>query len=424
MAGIQSSAGGLTSASSFSNYSDPGVAESQQSTDTEAQSLTTEQSLSGGLTTEERLKASQSPLEQFVSESTESVSEFASGAWQGIKSLDQEYALTQRGLGILKVLGGAGEAAVGAVGIVTPEPATTIGGGILFVHGADVASSGLKELWTGKPEETLTDQAVTEGAKMLGADEATAHQLGDGVDLSLSLGSCGVGIYHSLTRPVTAQLGPMTLKPKVVSESVDDLAKSELSTSPKTIMGVSDDAASSGRLEAQGMEKADGASDVSFTMRGGTVGPDKVFSTLDELNALKGSGKSVGDLSGISGAKVQEIVSNIPESASVRVLKPVEGKSQMGLEYKWVDENGITNRLRIHDPDPSHQGSNAANGWVARWQQKGGYYDPTTGGFAHKNAFNPKSPHYDPAAANNTHIPIQTPETWLINLMKITSGGD
>ncbi|MET0051865.1 MAG: CdiA family toxin C-terminal domain-containing protein [Candidatus Thiodiazotropha sp.] len=277
MAGIQSSAGGLTSASSFSNHSDPGVAESQQSTDTEAQSLTTEQSLSGGLTTEERLKASKSPLEQFVSESTESVSEYPSNAWQGIKALDQEYALTQRGLGILKVLGGAGEAAVGAVGIVTPEPATTIGGGILFVHGADVASSGLKELWTGKPEETLTDQAVTEGAKMLGADEATAHQLGDGVDLSLSLGSCGVGIYHSLTRPVTAQLGPMTLKPKVVSESVDDLVKSELSTSPKTIMGVSDDAASSGRLEAQGLEKADGVSDVGATMRGGVVGPNNGF---------------------------------------------------------------------------------------------------------------------------------------------------
>ncbi len=58
------------------------------------------------------------------------------------------------------------------------------------------------------------------------------------------------------------------------------------------------------------------------------------------------------------------------------------------LEYKWVDENGITNRLRIHDPDPSHPGSNAANGWVARWQQKKGYYDLTKGDFAHKNDIN------------------------------------
>ncbi|WP_282176054.1 polymorphic toxin type 30 domain-containing protein [Vibrio nereis] len=151
---------------------------------------------------------------------------------------------------------------------------------------------------------------------------------------------------------------------------------------------------------------------------------NKVFSSLDEFNTLRGTGKSVGDLSRISGAKIQDIIANIPESASVRKLKPVEGKSQMGLEYKWVDENGITNRLRIHDPDPTHPGSNAANGWIARWQQKGGYYDPIKGGFAHKNAHNTASPHYDPAAANNTHIPIQTPETWLMDLMKNSPNGD
>jgi hypothetical protein len=151
---------------------------------------------------------------------------------------------------------------------------------------------------------------------------------------------------------------------------------------------------------------------------------NKGFSSLDELNSLKGTGKSVGDLSDISGAKVEDIVANIPENASVRKLKPVEGKSQIGLEYKWVDENGITNRLRIHDPDPSHPGSNAANGWVARWQQKGGYYDPTKGDFAHKNAHKPASPYYDSAAANNTHIPIQTPENELMDLMRMSSSGD
>jgi len=102
----------------------------------------------------------------------------------------------------------------------------------------------------------------------------------------------------------------------------------------------------------------------------------------------------------------------------VRKLTPIEGKSQMGLEYKWVDDNEITNRLRVHDPDPTHPGSNSANGWVARWQQKGGYYDPSTGGFAHKNSHVPKSPFYNPAAANNTHIPIQTPNSSLTDLMK------
>jgi hypothetical protein len=144
---------------------------------------------------------------------------------------------------------------------------------------------------------------------------------------------------------------------------------------------------------------------------------------LDELNSLKGTGDRVGDLSNIKGAAVQDIVANIPDTASVRKLKPVEGKSQMGLEYKWVDENGITNRLRIHDPDPTHAGSNAANGWIARWQQKGGYYNPETSSFAQKNAHKPESPFYDPTAANNTHIPIETPEAWLMDLMKMNSNG-
>ncbi|WP_425427900.1 polymorphic toxin type 30 domain-containing protein [Terasakiispira papahanaumokuakeensis] len=45
----------------------------------------------------------------------------------------------------------------------------------------------------------------------------------------------------------------------------------------------------------------------------------------------------------------------------------------MGLEYKWVDENGITNRLRIDDSDPIHYGSNVANGWIAHRADGGDY---------------------------------------------------
>ena len=152
--------------------------------------------------------------------------------------------------------------------------------------------------------------------------------------------------------------------------------------------------------------------------------PNKIFKSLDELDTLKGIGNSVGNLSGVSGAKLQDIISNIPEHATVRKLKPVEGKSQIGLEYKWVDDDGITNRLRVHDPDPTHPGSNAANGWIARWQKQGGYYDPTTGSFAHKKAHKPTSPHYNPSAANNTHIPIQTPENWLQDIMRWVPNGD
>jgi hypothetical protein len=84
----------------------------------------------------------------------------------------------------------------------------------------------------------------------------------------------------------------------------------------------------------------------------------------------------------------------------------------------------VTNRLRVHDPDPSAGvGSNSAEGWTARWQAGGKYYDPIESSFRHKNVHNSASPHHDPAAANNTHIPIQTPEDGLIRLMKSNGGG-
>ncbi|TDM05459.1 MAG: hypothetical protein C4K60_11820 [Ideonella sp. MAG2] len=146
------------------------------------------------------------------------------------------------------------------------------------------------------------------------------------------------------------------------------------------------------------------------------------FKTLDDLNALRGTGSGVGDLSQISGTSVQDIVKNIPPNASVRRLTPAVGGSQVGLEYKWVDGNGVTNRLRMHDPDPSAGvGSNSAEGWTARWQVGKGYYDPINGDVRHPNVHNSASPFYDPAAANNTHIPIRTPEDWLLDLMKFTS---
>ena len=140
---------------------------------------------------------------------------------------------------------------------------------------------------------------------------------------------------------------------------------------------------------------------------------------MEDLNYLRGTGSSVGDLRGGAGSSIEDIVRNIPESSTVRKLTPASGGSQVGLEYKWVDEAGVTNRLRMHDPDPSAGiGSNSAEGWTARWQVGKGYYDPIEATVRHPNVHNPASPFYDPAAANNTHIPIVNPDGWLVKLMR------
>jgi Bacterial toxin 30 len=119
---------------------------------------------------------------------------------------------------------------------------------------------------------------------------------------------------------------------------------------------------------------------------------------------------------------MREILSRLPKNAVVDgTFIPIPNKSQTGVKFKWEtqDSNGnnIKHKLRIHDIDPSHPGSNASNGWIFRYEVNGKYYDPTTQSFRHKNVHNPNSPFHDPAAANNTHIPIQTPNQDIIQML-------
>ncbi|HKT00126.1 MAG TPA: LamG-like jellyroll fold domain-containing protein [Rugosimonospora sp.] len=99
-------------------------------------------------------------------------------------------------------------------------------------------------------------------------------------------------------------------------------------------------------------------------------------------------------------------VSVVPDNASVRELTPdPNGGAQYGLEFKWTNENNQTVRLRIHGPDgTAPPGSNAASGDTFRLQI-GGRYQDIEGNLYPRNVHNPNSPHYDPAAANVTHIP-------------------
>ncbi|MFJ3336706.1 polymorphic toxin type 30 domain-containing protein [Streptomyces sp. NPDC086766] len=100
-------------------------------------------------------------------------------------------------------------------------------------------------------------------------------------------------------------------------------------------------------------------------------------------------------------------MSVIPSDAEKRILTPdPNGGAQKGVEFKWKDpETGNTVRLRIHDADgTAPAGSNAANGDVYRISIAGKYQDEA-GNLYHRQVHNPNSPHYNPDAANSTHIP-------------------
>ncbi|MGW1976921.1 polymorphic toxin type 30 domain-containing protein, partial [Streptomyces sp. NPDC001889] len=97
----------------------------------------------------------------------------------------------------------------------------------------------------------------------------------------------------------------------------------------------------------------------------------------------------------------------VPPDASVRQLTPdPNGGAQKGVEYKWTDPiTGNAVRMRIHDADKTApEGSHAYNGDIYRISI-GGRYQDESGVLHHRQVHNERSPHYNPDAANSTHIP-------------------
>jgi hypothetical protein len=102
-------------------------------------------------------------------------------------------------VGGLQVIGGGLEVALGAGGVVLPEPATTVGGLILVAHGTDTIIAGFRTLWYGEVQATLTQQAGTAAARGLGASPGTARAVGTGLDIAAGGGpSLAVGVSRRL----------------------------------------------------------------------------------------------------------------------------------------------------------------------------------------------------------------------------------
>jgi hypothetical protein len=107
-----------------------------------------------------------------------------------IQEIDvSEHALAARFWGGMKVLGGALELVGAAALLAAPEPtmATKVGGGALALHGSDTTSTGLRQLWTGRDEKTLTQQSVAAVAQAMGADPPQADKIGMIVDIAVPL---------------------------------------------------------------------------------------------------------------------------------------------------------------------------------------------------------------------------------------------
>ena len=125
-------------------------------------------------------------------------------------------------VGALKVIGGAGEVVVGAIGVAAPEPVTSIAGGAAVLHGSDVTTSGFIQLWTGDANETMTSR----GLQATGASKETAEMIDGGISVGLTGGLS----YTATARAAvpSAKIPALPFTPRRIGGSSDDwLALSE-----------------------------------------------------------------------------------------------------------------------------------------------------------------------------------------------------
>ena len=103
--------------------------------------------------------------------------------------------------GVVTLVGGGIELIGSAALLLTPEPTmlTKVGGVALGIHGSDTAATGMRQIWTGEREVTMTQAAATAAARNLGASEETAGRIGVAVDILVPLVvAAGIGAARAL----------------------------------------------------------------------------------------------------------------------------------------------------------------------------------------------------------------------------------
>jgi len=99
---------------------------------------------------------------------------------------EQDSTVLNHVLGGVQALWGAGEAIGGTV-FAIGSAETVVGavaGGAIAAHGVDDFQAGVRQMWSGKPVENLTQTLATEAAKKAGAGPLAAVVIGTTVDVA------------------------------------------------------------------------------------------------------------------------------------------------------------------------------------------------------------------------------------------------
>ncbi len=133
--------------------------------------------------------------------------------WQSDFALDTP-SIGNRIIGGLKTVGGAAEMTAGAIGGAASSW-TGIGavvGGAAVVHGADVTSTGFKQMWTGEDAQTLTAQGISGGLQTAGVSETTANAVSSYMDTGLSIALTAGASYRPVIKAPNAPIVANTVQ--------------------------------------------------------------------------------------------------------------------------------------------------------------------------------------------------------------------
>lgn len=119
-------------------------------------------------------------------------------------------SFTNRLWGGLRTVGGVLELLGAGALCVAPEPTglTKAGCVVLGAHGADGTATGMRQVYTGQTEASLTESGVAAMARALGASEDAASNIGVAVDVGLPL---GIGLAAATARVVAVRGGTLKL---------------------------------------------------------------------------------------------------------------------------------------------------------------------------------------------------------------------
>lgn len=118
-------------------------------------------------------------------------------------SVPVDPSVRNRLLGALQTVGGIGEMTVASVYIAeTGGMGSVLGGGVLLAHGADGTATGAKQLWTGKQQETLTQQMLEPvvGKKVAAISDAALSLCSGGAHIAITR-QCNLLMFGTPTKP-------------------------------------------------------------------------------------------------------------------------------------------------------------------------------------------------------------------------------